>query len=228
MEHLIKWGPKDDKRLMQAINKFNEVVGKSGNVTLTPVSFEELKGEILTRKELNRQIKKLSSITIENVDTWLEEQLQLDIRRSKTRLTRKLHSLPRGEFMGNDDYYYVEAELRNIGRFHDLPEAFKRRKLKRIEELSAADFEMKQAKNYRDWYIRSIDEFYSQFAGYDKLKRKLESIKNPIAFYNMIKTFVNEADINYIRYSMQNQSFFNQILNAWGLDEQDETEFRGS
>lgn len=225
MEHLIRWSSKDDKRLAAAVRKFNSVVGKLSNPQLPTTSLPELKDQILTRKELNRQIKKLNSITLENADTWLNDQLQLDIRAAKRRLTRKLKSLPKGDFMGNDEYYFVEGELQNINKLNDLPTSFKERKIKRINDLASSDFEMKQAKNYRDWYIRSIDEFYSQFKGYDKLKKKLESIKNPITFYNMIKGFVNEADINYLRYQLQNQAFFNRILNAWGLDEEDETEF---
>lgn len=224
MDNLIRWDRSDTQKLSRAVRRYNDIAEQSSAANLPQIDYKTLKSEILTRKELNRQIEKLNRLTLENANHWGEEELKRDIKLAESRLKNDLKGLEEGEYMGNIQYQYVAGELNNIRRLKHLPASFREKKIARIKNLASRDYDMKVANNYRNWYIATIEEKYSGFDGYKKLMKKLKSVKNPEKFYNSIKDFINEADIYLLRYSLVNQEFFNRILKAWGIEEEDESE----
>lgn len=221
MNHLINWKKSDLTKLKRTVNRFNNVVDNLSNTDIKKISFDEIKEEILTRKELNRQIEKLNRLTEKTAETWGENEQKREIKLAERRLKRMLKSTEKGSFMGNEQQQYLEGELRNIKNLAELPNSFKQRKLRRIEELASADFEMIRAKNYQQTYIDSLTERWSGFKGSDKLIDKLKSIKNPESFYKRISIDINARDIYLIKYGEVSQEFFNRILNAWGMSDEE-------
>lgn len=221
MNHLINWKKSDITKLKRTVNRFNSVVDNLSNTDIKKISFAEIKEEILTRKELNRQIEKLNRLTEKTAETWGENEQKREIKLAERRLKRMLKSTEKGSFMGNEQQQYIEGELRNINNFENLPNSFMKRKIERIEQLARADYEMKTAQNYKEWYVKSIKEYYGGFKGADKLIDRLKGIKNPEKFYKRISMDINARDINLIRYGKVTQEFFNKILNAWGMSDED-------
>ena len=126
--------------------------------------------------------------------------------------------------MIKSEYGVLEGELSNIRNLNKLSPSFRAKKLERISELARADYEMMTSDNYRNWYIKSLEDYYSEFDGYEELMKKLKNIRNPQIFYNRIRNNENAADIFYMRYNRATQEFFNKILEAWGLNT-DEREY---
>lgn len=219
MEHMINWKKSDLTKLKRNVNRFNKIVDKMGDVGIKKIAFEEIKDEILTRKELNRQIEKMQRLTENTAETWNETELNREIKLSERRLKRMLKKTDKMSFMGDEQNQYIEGELKNIANLDNLPNSFMKRKIERIGELAAADYDLKVAKNYQEWYIKSIKEYYGGFKGSDKLLAKLEGFKNPEKFYKTISFDINARDINMIRYGKVSQEFFNKILKAWGMSD---------
>lgn len=215
----IRWNRSDIAKLSRAISKFNSI---AENADIEKINYQELKSEILTRKELNRQIEKLKRLTPENASKFEESERKREIKIAERRLKRMLKGVDRGQYMGNTEYQIIEGELKNIRNLDNLGKNFRSKKLKRIEDLASSDYEMKEAQSYKDWYIQTLDDYYSGFNGYKELRAKIINIKNPISMYSKISPDMNASDIYYLRYSGHSQELFNKILRAWGMSEYEE------
>lgn len=213
--HIIRWNRRDRARLGMAVARFNKIAKEHG---LKTYEYSDVKEKILTRKELERRIKMFKGLRNENADTYEQEVRENDRKLAERTLKRLMKRADKGDFMVKSDYGIYEGELYNIKNLEKLSPSFKSRKMERIAELARSDYEMLIADNYRKWYIKTLDEYYSEFEGYEKLKNKLESIKNPQTFYDKIRHDENASDIYYMRYSKTTQDFFNKILSSWGLD----------
>ena len=213
----IRYTRGDAIRLGQAVARFNRIAKGVG--LEKRYEYKTLKNDIETRSELNRQIAKLRRITPENAGKWAETELNREIKLATSRLKRQLKNTPKGSFMVNNNYAMITGEIENIKKLNELPPSVKKKKIERIEELARKDYDMVVARNYRDWYLKSLDDYYTGCTGFKELKAKIRKIRNPQTFYNMIKSHENEADIYYIRYSTHTQSLFNKILEAWGLED---------
>ncbi len=216
--NVIKWNRSDCAKLEKAVKRFNSVVESVADTNIKKLDYNSVKGDILTRKELQRRIEKLERLTRDTINTWEEDERERDIKLAERALKAKLRRLEKDEEFPNTDFWAVKGEIRNIKNLENLPKSFRKKKLERISELASADYRMKEAKNFRDWYIRSITEKYEGFDGYDKLMSKLKKISNPISFYDKIKGSLNEADIYYIRYTNSTQQLFDKILAEWGIE----------
>lgn len=223
-DKLIRWTRSDAQKLSRAIRRYNNIVDKLDESNLSKIVYSDFKSEIMTRKELKRQLEKLDRLTPENAGTYTEDELKRELALAERRLKRELKQKDKGEYMGNIDYQYIEGELKNIRKIDDLPENFRKKKIDRVRQLASHDYNMKQAKSYKAWYMQSLEENYAGFKGYNRLVNKLNKIKNPTTFYNQIKEHLNESDIFLIRYTLANQELFNRILRAWGEDEEEESE----
>ena len=214
--HVIKWKKSDRVRLGKAVARFNRIAEKNG---IEKVSFKDLSNDILTRKELNRQVDKLKGLTNENASGYMQAVQDKEIKLAQRTLRRMLKNADRGDFMVNPEYAIIKGEIRNIQNLEKLGPKFREKKLSRISLLARSDYEMKSANNYREEYLRGLRDRYSDFPGYDKLMDKLSKITNPKTFYERAKQNEETADIYYIRYSRTSQEFFNKILESWGLGE---------
>lgn len=213
--HKIKWKKGDAVRLGREIARFNRIAKNTG--LDLQYNFKELKGEILSREELNRRIKSLKRLTYENAGNYQKKEFDLEKRRALTRLKKELKKTPKSKFLVSDDQMMIEGEINNIKNWDKLTPWFKKKKIERVRELARADYGVKVADNYRNWYLKTVEDYYSNFKGYDKLMKKLNQITNPQNFYDRIKGDVNASDIYYLRYGNASQEQFNKILRAWGL-----------
>lgn len=213
----IRYKRGDLIRLGQAVGRFNRIAKASG--LEKRYNYKELKNDIETRSELNRQINKLKRITPENASKWEESELAREIKLATQRLEKELKHTPKGSYLVNNRYGMISGELENIKGLNELPPSAKKKKIARIEELARKDYDMVVARNYRDWYLKTLDDFFSGCTGFKELKSKLRKIRNPQKFYDAISSHTNESDIYYIRYSTHTQALFNKILEAWGLEE---------
>jgi len=213
--HVIRWNRKDRARLGMAVARFNKIAKEHG---LNTFDYSEVKGKILTRKELERKIATFKGLTDENADTYEQEIAEKERKLAQRTLKRLMKRADKGDFMIKSEYAIYEGELSNIKNLDKLSPAFRAKKIERISDLARSDYEMLIADNYRDWYLKTLDEYYSDFEGYEKLKKKLQAINNPQIFYDKIKHDENASDIYYMRYNKATQDFFNKILSAWGLD----------
>ena len=213
----IRYTKGDKIKLGQAVSRFNRIA-KSAGIDKR-YEYKTLRDDIETRSEFNRQLAKLKRITPENALKWEESELTREIKLATRRLKRELKNTPKGSYMVNSKYGMISGELENIKNLNNLPTSIKKKKIARIEELARRDYDMVVARNYQNWYVKSLDDFFSNCSGYNELKTKIRKISNPHTFYNTIRTHTNEADIYYIRYSTHTQALFNKILEAWGLEE---------
>lgn len=219
--HAIRWNRKDRARLGMAVARFNKIAEKHG---LQTYNYADVKGKILSRKELERKIKIIKSLTEENASTYEEDVRKQEKKLAERTLKRLMKKADKGDFMIKSEYGVLEGELSNIRNLNKLSPSFRAKKLERISELARADYEMMTSDNYRNWYIKSLEDYYSEFDGYEELMKKLKNIRNPQIFYNRIRNNENAADIFYMRYNRATQEFFNKILEAWGLNT-DEREY---
>lgn len=213
----IRYTKGDKIKLGQAVSRFNRIAKSAGIDKL--YEYKTLRDDIETRSEFNRQLAKLKRITPENALKWEESELTREIKLATRRLERELKNTPKGSYLVNNRYGMISGELENIKKLNELPPSYKKKKIERISELARKDYDMVVARNYKEWYLKTLDDFFSGCTGYNELKRKINKIRNPQTFYDTIKTHVNESDIYYIRYSTHTQSLFNKILEAWGLEE---------
>lgn len=219
--HAIRWNRKDRARLGMAVARFNKIAKKHGIQTY---SYADVKEKILSRKEFERKIKIIKSLTEENASTYEEDVRKREKKLAERTLKRLMKKADKGDFMIKSEYGILEGELSNIRNLNKLSPSFRAKKIERISELARADYEMLISDNYRNWYIKSLDDYYSEFDGYEELMKKLKNIQNPQIFYNRIRSNENAADIFYMRYNRATQEFFNKILEAWGLNT-DEREY---
>lgn len=215
--NMIRYTRGDKIKLGQAVARFNRIAKGAG--IEKRYDYKTLKNDIETRNELNRQMDKLKRITPQNASKWEESELAREIKLATRRLKRELKNTPKGSYLVNSRYGMIRGELENIKGLNALPPSVKKKKIARIEELARKDYDMVVARNYRDWYLKTLDDFFSGCTGFKELKTKINKIRNPRAFYNTIRSHTNESDIYYIRYSTHTQALFNKILEAWGLEE---------
>lgn len=201
-------------KLRGAIKRYNRITSKEG---LPGLNYSDIKGLIWTKREYNRQLRQIRGINEKNAKKYQERVQKEDTKRALKRLNKMLENAPRSEFLESDERAAIMGEIYNIKNINKLTPYLRNKKWARIKALSSGDYERKQAENYRDWYIKSIRQYYRHLPGYKDLMKKLESYGSAISFYNGIKDTEHESDIWDIRYSEASLERFNKILDAWGV-----------
>ena len=184
----IRWQRGDYVKLGLAVSDFNKKIQRleqeQGNLGLPElIDYKSLKKDIVTRKELNRQLKLLRSfkeegmeelvqLHDETVTVWeqkfiLKEQPKI-IENIETEISQ-IKEKPFG--MGSEKYKTLKARLDAIKNFD--------RSL--IRKYARTDFKMKKAIQYRENVIEQFDDLPAEF---DKIKKHLLKIKNPLNFFD--------------------------------------------
>lgn len=211
----MKMSRSEAAKLSGAIRRYNRIAGKEG---LPGLNYAEVKGLIWTKREYKRQLNQIKGIKEKNAKKYIERIQKEDTKRALARLNKKLKTARKSEFLESDERAVIMGEIYNIKNINKLTPYLRNKKLARIKALSSGDFERKQAENYRDWYIKSIRQYYRHLPGYKELMKKLESYGSAISFYNAIKDNEHASDIWDIRYSEASLERFNNILDAWGVE----------
>ena len=246
-DNLIRWKKGDYVRLGRAINKFNKEVKaleKEGYNYLPEVkSYQSIKENIYTRKELNRLINSMKKFTIETakeietpsglkLTSWEFKELKLARNRARKFLEGKLEQQelanPYAKYgLETKEIEQTKKTISSLGRLETATPGFDlNRIMDRIKRLGSYDITMKKADQYRKNYMEAL-EHMSNYENYDLLKEKLESIKNPEQFYEFVSENTTLSDLfEYYNDSPEaqtyggfdnNQAAFNKALRELGI-----------
>lgn len=205
---LIRWTRSDTARLSQAVRQFNKTLSKLNvldvNVLPKGFNYKELKDTIFSRRELNRVVKSLkrfnkqsqqrvvSTVSGQRVTQWELSELKKAQRRATTRLTDKARMIIESEtnVMGDREFKQLVRTRESIeDLFNRLGSDFKRTS-ERTLAWGKSDYDLWRASVYRENFMNALEEM-STYDNYKLLKDKLNSIENPIKFFN----YVQRSDI---------------------------------
>lgn len=230
---LIRWKRGDFISLGKAVSDFNKKISQleqeeSNLVLPEKISYKDIKSQILTRKELNKQIKTLRKFmesgqeeTVklesgEELSKWERDNLRRAVRSQKRALTKQLSSSPEGFGMGTEERSDIQRKLKDLGKVEKLKGKEFERLMERILYQSRDDYNMRKALTYRDNYIKEMQK-YQNFDGYEELMQKLNSIKNPLDFYDFMSQNELSEDLTYQSDQFYSQQEFNLFLSDLGI-----------
>lgn len=244
--NLIRWKKGDYVKLGKAVSEFNKKIKQlqSEEINYLPdlKDYKDIKENIYSRSELNRIINSLKAINKENaldlyktesgvdLTRWEAKEIKKAQKRALKSVNIEISKIQEGRAsigMGDERLRELEATKRSIENI-DKKESYEfKRTAKRIFELGKKDRELKQDYLFRENFLKALEET-SDFDNYDKLKDKLDSIKNPTKFYEFIKQsnifmdlFIwyhdNSGTIVYGAFA-SNEDVFNEGLEQLGID----------
>lgn len=237
----INWKQGDFVRLGRAVAQFNKKVNELNREEKKlylpeTINYKEAKENITTRKELNRLINSLrrfqkegaedlyTTQAGEQISKWERRELGIQSRIAQTRLKAELKTLnepTENGFsrvqMGSLRAREIEAQIKNLKQI-ETKVGYEFNMLKRrIASLGASDYTMKKAIVFRENYINEMKK-YSHFDNYDKLMNKLNSIKNPISFFNFVSQNELTGDLTYQSDETYTQEAFNSFVQDFGIE----------
>lgn len=246
---MIKWTRSDAMKLSYAVREFNrtikELETEENKLYLPePLNYKDVKEKIFTRNELNRQINSLNRFNRENeqrlvktdmgelLTKWEYKELKKEKRRAEKRLTRDLieekekNAGLRAGFRTQREKE-LEENIKSLNKlFTSKGYDFKKIKnrLHRIG-IGISDYDYYKADIYRQNFYTALKDIKS-FKNYKILKEKLDSINNPIKFFEYIQQsdtlsdlflYYKEGDgLVYGSYA-SNEDAFNKALEELGL-----------
>ena len=251
-EYLIKWQRKDYSNLKKAVNQFNKKIKafeKLDKDLILPdiVNYQDLKSDILTRKQLNQTINSLNRIKFksaldrielasgESITRW-EYQ---DVLRKQPKAIEKVQKDLEKEYKNatfkgikNDRIVKLESTLRTLKNYQNKEGSSLKYSLDRIRKLGNVDYEMKKPQTFKDNFMKAIKEGASTFKNYKMFYNDLKKIKNPKEFYNFVKDSDTLMDLfiwyndetgtlQYGSFKNNEDAFNNALVNDLGyiLDE---------
>lgn len=241
---LISWKKGDYIKLGKAVSRFNQRIKelKADELSYLPEmrDYKDLRDNILSRKELNRVINslnRLSASTLEKVELASGEELTKweyhEIKLARNRAVRTLKSeaekIKEGNLwvgMGDERLDQIESTIESIEEIENLKGKEFRKRVGRLSFLGKTDIELVRAEQFRENFLNAFEEMGS-YDNYELLKNKLESIKNPIKFYEFVRE--NETLLDLFLYYKDkataqtyggfasNQDAFNYVVESLGL-----------
>jgi hypothetical protein len=240
----ISWKKGDLIRLGRAVSDFNKKVNRLNaeeKKLYLPetISYQEAKENIMTRKELNRLINSLrrfqregaedlyTTQAGEEISKWERRELGIQSRVAQTRLRRELQTLEKPlengysrVQMGSMRAREIEAQIKNLKNIENVV-GFDFRKLRtRIMREGQSDYTMKKATVFRENYLKEMEK-YASYDNYEKLMKKLNSITNPVSFYNFVSQNEFAGDMTYQSDEVYTQEAFNSFLQDLGIESED-------
>lgn len=206
-ESKIRWRRGDYISLGKAVSKFNKKIKQleteENKLYLPEVqNYKNLKDDITTRKELNRVVKMLREFNSDNaniyetesgekITEWEHRQIQKSINIAKRRLNKELKGIDNiKQPYTTQEETQIRGQLNNLNKFEKLTGYDFNRFRRRVRSMGKLDYNMRKAIQYRENYMKAISNL-SSYEKYPLFKKQLESIKNPIEFYN----FIQKSDI---------------------------------
>lgn len=240
-ESQIRWKRGDYITLGKAVSNFNkkkrEIQTEENKLYLPDeLNYKDLKNEITTRRELKRIINSLKRFQkdgaekiIENsagqkMTSW-ENTENIIAKRIATRNIKhqiKKLNVPRYDGfsrvqMGSEEFRELSKTLKSFDRLDKLKGYEYKRIQERINKYAKLDLKMKRSIVYRENYINEMKK-YSHFDNYDLLMKKLNSIKNPISFYEFVSQNEFTGDLTYQSDQYYTQEAFNAYLQDLGIE----------
>ena len=243
----INWRKGDYISLGKAVSQFNRKINElqkeeTRNYLPDVLNYADIKENITTRRELQRVIKSLRRFKEEGAEDlyrtqageeitkWERHELGIESRTAQIRLTKELENLytpKQGEKysraqMGSIRVREIEAQLRNLKQIESKKGYQFERLRQRIHNIGTSDYNMRRAITYRNNYINEMKK-YSHLKNYELLKEKMESLSNPVDFYEFVKDKELVKDLTYQSDEYYKQAEFNEFLRDWEI-EVEETE----
>ena len=205
---VIRWSRSDYLKLSYAVRKFNQTISEleklNQNVLPEEFKYTELRDNIYSRRELNRIIKALrrfskasqqrvvTSPSGEQITQWELSELKKAQKRALANVTDQAREIidDSTNVMGDAEFKRLLRTKESIEDLFNRKGTEFRRTKKRTSSWGKNDYELWRASVFRENYMNSLDQM-SSFKNYKLLKDKLESIENPIQFYN----YVRQSDI---------------------------------
>lgn len=237
----ISWKRGDFVKLGKAVAEFNKKINELNaeeNKLYLPetINYKEARENITTRKELNRLINSLKRFqregaedlyitqSGEEISKWERRELGIQSRIAQTRLRNELKSLneplesgySRAQ-MGSLRVKEIEAQIKNLKEIETKVGFEFNRLRKRLANLGTSDYTMKKAIIFRQNYIKEMEK-YSHFDNYEVLMKKLNSITNPISFFNFVSQNELTGDLTYQSDENFTQEAFNSFVEDFGIE----------
>lgn len=229
-EGRISWKNVDNLSLGKAVANFNRKIKRietEENKGYLPetLNFKDVKENITTRRELNRIIQNLRNFNKEGAEElyqndageqmtkWEKDVLQDEISRGIRRLNKELRSVDKTKYPFETDVELnLKQRINNLKKFQNV-KGFNFKVLKeRAFNIGRMDYEMNKAINYQNNYMETLER-YSHFDNYDLLIKKLEKYKNPIRFYELMKSKGElTEDLTYVSDEYYTQEEFNKFV----------------
>lgn len=242
----IKWKKGDYISLGKAVAEFNKKINKlqrEEDLAYLPakIDYKEAKENIATRKELNRLINSLKRFQREGAEelyeteageemtVWERKELGIQSRIAQTRLKQELAKLneplesgfSRAE-MGSERVKEIKARIEKFKQI-EKKKGYEFTRLKeQISTAGVSDYTMKKATVFRKNYMDNLEK-YSHLDNYDKLIKKLQSISNPISFYEFVSQDELAGDLDYQSDEYFAQEDFNYYVQSLGIEIDEET-----
>lgn len=243
----IKWRKGDYISLGKAVSQFNKKINQlqkeeTRNYLPDTLNYTDIKENITTRRELQRVINSLRRFKKEGAEDlyrtqageeitrWERRELGIESRTAQIRLTKELKNLytpKQGEKfsraqMGSIRVREIEAQLKNLKQIESKKGYQFERLRQRIHNIGKSDYNMRRALIFRNNYINEMKK-YSHLKNYELLKEKMESLSNPVDFYEYVKDKELVKDLTYQSDEYYKQAEFNEFLRDWEI-EVEETE----
>ena len=245
MDNLIRWKRGDFIKLGQAVSRFNKIVSSldTDEREFLPdlKEYKEIKNHITSRKELNRVIKSLRRVDTENllntkilesgeeISKWEYQELNKARKRAFRNLALEKESILKDRpsiGMGDERLSEIRAIENSFVSLEFRTGSDLKRIKERIFSIGRTDYELAKAELFRKNFYKAL-EGISNFQNYDKLKKELDKIKNPIKFYEYVKQspilmdlflWYKESDsLFYGSFSSNQEAFDSSLLFHLGI-----------
>lgn len=239
MDSLIRWKKGDYIKLGQAVSRFNKLIKNIESDTLDYLpeikDYSEIKGQISSRKELNRVIKALKRANAENLTEFktLESEEKIskwelaEINKARKRALKNLADEKISILSDRPSIGMGEERLSEIRAIEKSFESFNKRtgsdlkRLKRrIFSVGRSDYKLSKDQLFQKNFYKAL-EGISSFQNYEVLKKELDKIKNPTKFYDYVSKspilmdlflWYQESDSLFYGAFTNNQEAFNSSL----------------
>lgn len=209
----IRWKRSDFIKLGIAVSKFNSKINKvlneeNKNYIPTKLDYQNLKNTIQTRKEFNQIINSIKRFQKEGSENLYTTQAGVDmtkwerreysikigaIKRSKNAEIQRLKT-PSGEFFTPEQMGFqtqtlsqIENTIKSLSNIETKKGYELDRVRTRINDLFSSDVSYKRAITFRSNYLEELEDLKNNDEAFKKLYEKLEKIKDPYKFYDVIQ-----------------------------------------
>ena len=122
--------------------------------------------------------------------------------------------------MGSNRAKQLKRQIENL-RLIETKKGFEFSKLvERLNKFGASDYTFKKATIFRNNYLKEMEK-YSNLDNYDKLMNKLNSITNPVSFFEYLSSDELAQDLTYQSDQYYTQQAFNSFLERLGIITED-------
>lgn len=236
----IRWKQIDYLTLGKAVANYNKKIIRlqnEENKLYLPetINYQDVKNKITTRRELNRVINSLRRFLRkgaedlyitqagESITRWERNELSIQSRIAQNRLRRELTTLNEPDAsgfsriqMGSIRAREIEAQLNNLRTFENKTGYEFNRLRRRIMNVGTSDYEMRKAIVFRENYMQ-VMERYSNYDNFNLLMKKLNSIHNPVSFFEFVSQNEISGDLIYQSDQHYSQAQFNRFIENFGI-----------